>query len=268
MKFITLSILLFTSSQSFSTDLDSKLAEEYALYAMMASNAYLDGERSYFPIERLGWIRVDQKARPTNKNSYSPKFLGKLFSNLQFDIWEHQYSNKTVISFKGSDEKIDWLTNLPPTPISVQYKSAKKKVKKYLKKHKNKREVILTGHSLGGGLALSVSLWLGLDAVVFNSTPRMYDGFGDRNKPANRIAIYQEGDVLQKLRKIYPKFYNLVSHTDKTKNIDVIQTNFEYENLSQHRADFLAEGILRCSKGNPEFQEIANSLPINIECDF
>lgn len=268
---IVIIICTFSSYTKAAENLTPELAEKYALYAMMSSNAYHDKNRTYFPIEKLGWQRVDRKGRPTDKNSYSPKWLGKIFSNLQYDIWENKNSNTTVIAFKGTDEKIDWFTGNLGAGISIQYKSAKKHVRKYIKKHR-KRTIILTGHSLGGGLAISVSLWLPnkLKAVVFNPSPRLYDGFGDHNQVGERIAIYQNGDILNKLSNIYPKFYNLVQLKDKTRNIDVIKTNFTYdESQSKHQADLLAEGILRCATNNPDYVKLANELTTTkIECNF
>ena len=57
-----------------SVDLDNALAAEYALYAMMSSNAYLKEDRTYFPIEDLGWMRVD-----LNGKSYNRKLI---YSNI------------------------------------------------------------------------------------------------------------------------------------------------------------------------------------------
>jgi hypothetical protein len=245
------------------TPLPKNEAAKYALYAMMSSNAYLNTKRTYFPIEELGWIRVDLDGKPTDKNSYSPKTLfGRLLSNLQFDIWEHQESNKTVISFKGTDEKIDWIVSNSWIGPSVPYKSAKKHVKEYIEKNP-KRTVVATGHSLGGGLALSVSLWLGIDAYAFNSSPRVYDGWGDHNEPATRKAIYQENEVLSKVRSFWPKFFEVMDERD------IFQTNFDYKGVSDHRADYLAEGLLRCSSNDQELVELGKRIsPVKVECNL
>ncbi len=94
--------------------LDASAAQAYALYAMMASNAYLDkGDRTYFPIDQLGWVRVDIEGKQmdidgkiADENSYTPSSkAGKVLSNMQYDIWEHEERPLTVISFKGTDEK-------------------------------------------------------------------------------------------------------------------------------------------------------------------
>ncbi len=181
--FITLIYLTLGSLAQASepTPFTKDMANKIAIYAMMASNAYAnDASKTHFPVEALGWEKVDLKGNPVaeGKNSYTPKtFVGGVFSNLQFDIWEDTKSKKTIIAFKGTKEKIDWVTGNLAIGISIPYKSAKKHVKEYLASHSD-RTVSLTGHSLGGGLALSVSFWEGVDAIVFNSSPRIYDGLG------------------------------------------------------------------------------------------
>ncbi len=261
MKSMIVMILLLTSSNALAIDLDSKAAEKYALYAMMASNSYLKEGRTYFPVEDLGWIRVDLDGNPTSNNSYSPSWFGRLFSNLQYDIWVNKQSNMAVISFKGTDEKIDWVDGNLAIVVSIPYKSAKKHVKDYIKEHPG-QQVVLTGHSLGGGLALSVSLWEGIDAYVFNTSPRVFDGLENHASPAARKAIYQEGDILQKIRGVSPKFLDTIPEKD------VIKTNFKYGNESNHRADLLAEGILRCATDNPDLVKLANKIPKQVECNY
>ncbi len=261
MKNLILILVFLASSSALAVDLDTKASEKYALYAMMASNAYLKKDRTYFPIEDLGWVRVDLDGNPTSENSYSPSWLGRIFSNLQYDIWVNREKNMTVISFKGTDEKIDWIDGNLAFGISIPYKSAKKHVKNYLEKYPD-QQVVLTGHSFGGGLALSVSLWKGIDAYVFNSSPRVFDGIKNNSSTAIRKTIYQEGDILQKLRQVYPKFLEIIPEKD------IIKTNFEFGKESNHRADLLAEGILRCAIGDSELAKLALKIPNKVKCNF
>ncbi len=241
--------------------LPKELAKDYAVYAMMASNAYLDPNRTYFKLDGLGWEKVDLEGNPTKRNSYSPSWIGKIFSNLQYDIWESTNSNKTVISFKGTDEKIDWTTNFWIGP-SVAYKSAKKHVKKYQEKNPE-RDVVVVGHSLGGGLAISVSLWLGVDAYAFNSSPRVFDGWGDNSEEATRKAIFQEKEILSILRSLWPKFHEVMNEED------IYQTSFDFNGVNRHRIDYLAEGILRCSDNDEHLRELARSIEtVNVTCNL
>jgi hypothetical protein len=117
----------------------------------------------------------------------------------------------------------------------------------------------VTGHSLGGGLALSVSFWEGVDAVVFNTSPRVFDGLENQNKPAQRLAVFQEKDILQKVRRHYPKFLA------KIKPEQMVETHFDYAGRSAHRSDLLAEGLLACSTDAGQ-QELAASVKLTVGC--
>ena len=185
--------------------------------------------------------------------------MEKIFSNLQFDIWESVDKPITIFSFKGTDERIDWFTGNLAIGFSVPYKSAKKHVKKYMDKHPG-REIILTGHSLGGGIALSVSLWLGKDAYVFDPSPRVFDGLKNANEPAIRKIIYQKGDVLNSIRKYYPKFIK------KIPSEDIIRSEFDFQGESNHRGDLLAEGLLKCAVNIKGYVEIAKLIGRKIDC--
>lgn len=262
--FLTLIYLTLSSlSQASETMTFTKdLANEIAIYAMMASNAYVnDKSKTHFPIEALGWKKVDLEGNPVaeDKNSYtSTTWIEKFLSNLQFDIWEDTKSNRTIIAFKGTDEPLDIFTNINLSPISIPHLCAKKLVKIYLDSHTD-RTLSLTGHSLGGSLALSVSLRKGIDTIIFNSSPRAHDGRKNSNEPAYRLAVFQEGDTLQNIRKWYPKFLA------KIKPEQIVETHFNYLDGNPHRSDLLAEGILSCAT-KPDLQEIAKKMKLVVKC--
>ena len=242
--------------------LTRELANEGVIYSMIASNAYVDDPMKVrFPLEELGWNKVDLNGNPVpdGKNSYTPKTLiGKIFSNLQYDIWEDSRSNKTIIAFKGSEEVFDWINGNLSIGLSTPYKSAKKHVLKYISKHP-KRKVSVTGHSLGGGIALSVSLWEGVDAVAFNTSPRLFDGMMNANAPAVRLVFFQEGEILQKIRKKHLKFLK------KIRPDQIVETNFEYPGGTSHRIDLLAEGLLACAT-DPDLFNILKLIKNPVPC--
>ena len=130
----------------FTTD----LANDLVLYALMSSNAYAgDDEKIYFPMEKLGWRKVDLNgdAVPPSANSYRPKTpAGDFFSNLQFDIWEDSNSRKTVFAFKGTKEPIDWVTGDLMIGVSIPYKSAKKHVRAYMNAHPERLYAVSRGY--------------------------------------------------------------------------------------------------------------------------
>jgi Lipase (class 3) len=244
--------------------LNVELANAYAIHAMMSSNAYVGNEdRIYFPLEELGWRKIDLSGKPIarDKNSYEPRTIwGKIFSNLQFDIWVHQASSETIVAFKGTEGIMDWLAANLSIGVSIPYKSAKKQLRGLIE-NKQHRRLSLTGHSLGGGVALSVSVWEGIDAIVFNTSPRIFDGSENKNEPAIRKAIFQEGDILENIRKFHPKF------KQKVQANDIIQTSFDYGGRNEHRADLLAEGILRCANAE-QLVAMAKKLPVKVRCHF
>ncbi len=259
---IALSASITHAESSETKPFTKAVASEVAIYSMMASNAYAnDLQKTHFPIEALGWKKVDLKGNPVpeTQNSYTSKtFVGSIFSNLQFDIWEDSNSNKTIIAFNGTKEKIDWVTGNLAIGISIPYKSAKKHVREYIDAHPD-RKVSVTGHSLGGGLALSVSFWEGVDAIVFNTSPRIYDGIKNANASASRLTVFQQGEILQKIRKWYPKFLN------KIKPDQIVETNFNYPGGTSHRSDLLAEGLLSCST-EPDLQKVAKEMHLSVSC--
>ena len=67
---------------------------------------------------------------------------------------------------------------------------------------------------------------------------------------------------MQKLRQVYPKFLEIIPEKD------IIKTNFEFGKESNHRADLLAEGILRCAIGDSELAKLALKIPNKVKCNF
>lgn len=258
-------ILIIQSTNSIATGatpLTVSLADELVLYAMMSSNTYVDEkERQFFPIEKLGWRKVDLEGKivQPGANSYEPKsIVGHALSSLQFDIWEEESSNRTVFAFKGTDELSDWLMGNMIIGISIAYKSAKKHVREYKTMHPG-RSVTVTGHSLGGGLALSVSAWEGDDAFVFNTSPRIFDGMREIKKRARRIALFQKDEILQDLRKVYPKFLSMFGASE------IVESQFDYGGRELHRIDLLAEGLIACSSA-PNMRNFRAGRNLSVRC--
>lgn len=263
---LLLTLFLLMQSNSYGQlkyqPLTTSLADRVAIYAMMASNAYVrNDDHDLFDLEALGWKKVDTNGRTISNrtNSYSPKTtLGSIFSNLQYDIWEDLSSAESVIAFKGTDEWLDWPVSNLSAPLSVSYKSAKKHVAAYLTRHHD-RKVVITGHSLGGGIALSVSLWLGVPAFAFNPSPRVFDGIKNTARDAERLVIFQHSDVLENFRRAHPTFARKVSYEQ------VIETQFSYGNRDAHRSDLMAEGLLACAE-KPSLREFARNRGLTVAC--
>jgi pimeloyl-ACP methyl ester carboxylesterase len=218
---------------------------------MLSSNSYHNADRVKFAVQELGWIQVDRNGKSTSK----PTYIGKA-SGLAYDIFEKKDTNETIIAFRGTDNKKDYLTaNLAPWPFSIQYAAARKVVRLYLEGNPTKK-LTVTGHSLGGGLALSASVRLGVDAVVFDSSPRIFDGKGDKHEPATRVMIYEAGEILERVRKIWPKIYTAVPREN------IFKGSFDFGGVSKHRSDYLALGLLRLgAEVDPSLVGVLKLLP-------
>ena len=95
-----------------------------------------------------------------------------------------------VISYRGSDDGVDWLTN---GGLSIsQERQAAQIAAQYINQGLN---VTFTGHSLGGGLAATMAVWFNRPAIVFDPAPTqavvtdlfvvnsVIDLLGDANAP-------------------------------------------------------------------------------------
>ncbi|MDO8932841.1 MAG: hypothetical protein Q7U97_10640 [Rhodocyclaceae bacterium] len=241
MKILLVVLFGFFSNHVFAQDADASfdpptlsaaVAARYAIYAMVSSNAYHNPDRKTFAVEKLGWVQVDGNGKKTG----SPTRIRK--SGLAYDIFEKQDSNEVIFAFRGTDSKEDYLTaNLAIWPFSLQYTQAKKYFAAYLKSHPEKK-VTVTGHSLGGGLALSMSVRYGVDAVVFDSSPRIFDGLGDKHLPASRILVYEGGEILAVARKVWRKIFEAVPREN------IYKASFDFGGANRHRSDHLARGLL------------------------
>lgn len=225
-------IAAFFHPYSLSQDVTAETASKYAIYAMVASNSYHKNDRVHFPVEQLGWIQVDLNGKPTSEPTR------KFKSGLAYDIFEKNASDEVIFAYRGTDSKHDYFTSsLTIPPFNIQYIQARKQFLEYKEKNPTKK-ITVTGHSLGGGLALSMSVRFGVDAVVFDSSPRVFDGVHNKHLPASRVAVYEDGEILVKARKYWHKFSEVVADND------VYKANFDFGKINKHRCDYLALNLL------------------------
>ncbi len=223
----------------------AEVAGGIAVYAMMSANAYKKKSgRVRFKLKKLGWEQVNLDGEPTDKPTKVHKVSG-----LAYNIYEKVGTNKVVFAFRGTDSTRDYLlANLSFPPFNIQYRQARKAIKKYLLENSNKN-VVATGHSLGGGLALSVSVHHGIKAFTFDPSPRIFDGLGNMHEPAERIIVYQKGEILKLARKLWKKDNEVVER----KNVYECNYPDVFNGNSKHRGDLLAKGLLlEGATTNPE----------------
>lgn len=114
--------------------------------------------------------------------------------------------HRTVLAFSGSDEGVDWVNNFEQGAglASAQYGEAAAFADKY-KQNGDGRDVILTGHSLGGGLASYASIKTDLPATAVNSAPLALNHLGFNPADALRITqYYVPGEALSVVNKANP----------------------------------------------------------------
>lgn len=233
-----------------------EVAGRVAAYAMLSSNAYHKSDRVRFAVEKMGWIQVDSDGNPT----MAPTRVHPI-SGLAYDIFEKKGSNEVVFAFRGTDSRGDYLTaNLAVPPFNFQYRQARKDFAAYIGRNSDKH-VVVTGHSLGGGLALSVSVHYGVTAITFDPSPRVFDGAGDFHEPAERMIVYQAGEILEAFREHWRKVSDVVASKD------IYACSFEFAaGASSHRSDYLALGLLTLgAKHDPALQLVLDAVPARAE---
>lgn len=112
---------------------------------------------------------------------------------------------RVIVAFSGSDEGKDWGDNVKQGLglSTAQYGEAVDFANKW--KASDGNNVILTGHSLGGGLASYASIKTDLHATAVNSAPLALDHLGLNPLDALRITqYYVPGEALSVLNKANP----------------------------------------------------------------
>jgi len=163
----------------------AELARRHFVHAAMANNTYRAPlEKPVFAIP--DWHRVQ-----------SLQSRSGLLIDVYADAARLADSREVVVAYRGTDAASarDWRNNLalrePP-----QYREAYRHLKALRTDHPGAK-VTATGHSLGGGIALNMSMrFEGVDAVVFNPSPRIHFGATSPDFDNYRASIYEVGEML------------------------------------------------------------------------
>ncbi|WP_421352316.1 YqiA/YcfP family alpha/beta fold hydrolase [Aeromonas sp. 604443] len=246
--------------------INSEIAKKSVLYSMMACNSYHNADRLYFDLSTLGWKQLTSDGMPVSMTKPNSKYNASTpptvsySSGLAYDIYEQENTNNIIIAYRGTDEKKDYLTaNFSVPPFNTQYKQAISDFESYINKNPDKN-IVVTGHSLGGGLALCISVRFGIKAFVFDSSPRIFDGIENKNEPAERYSIFESGEVLSYIRGIWIKYLNIVPQEN------IYRCDFRFgSTFEQHRSDYLALGLLKLSiHDEPSLKLIYDNLDKSI----
>ena len=211
-------------------------AIEGAPYALLANNAYATaGTRFQLP---AGW----QSLKQGNEH----RQIG-----LQYELFGWQESGQTqrlTLAFRGTDELIDWWHG---AITGTQYQQALA-ITAGIRKQYPGLPLVVTGHSLGGGLALHVSMLMEqVSAYAFNPSPIT------RNpaKPMkNRRVVYWEyDDPLHYGRRLLMQVP------------DAVFWKFDFVKRDGHKSEVLAKGLLMLAALNND--EYAQTLVRNCDID-
>jgi hypothetical protein len=206
------------------------VANKAFIYALMASNSYDDAAQFIIP----GWNRI--------RRYESGKGFGA-------DIWENEEKTDVVIAFRGTNflQPSDWIFGNFNVFWKGQYKESEEIVEKISSEFRGKK-ITATGHSLGGGLALHSSLYLGgVDAVVINASPRIFKSVEYENNKNYRLVLSENGEVLNMLRKRWPSLRKV--------NFDGPYDDFNFLSdfsVIEHGSYYIARGLtaVAASTGN------------------
>ncbi len=200
-------------------------AVEGAAYALLASNAYDDREQPQFALP-AGWQEVTRSAE----------------GDLQYSLFELQRDGslqKVVIAFRGTDSDRDWWTG---NITGEQYEQAAQIVRDVRTRYPG-TPIVATGHSLGGGLALHVSMrYAGISAYAFNPSPLVRQ---PQTVHANRRVIYWEANDLLHWGR-----------WAMAKTPGAVYWRFSFVNGNGHKSLVLAKGLLMLGAlMNPELAD-------------
>ena len=130
--------------------------QEYALLSLYVYNAENDAENR--PSTPQGWSLLENK---------DGNFLG-----FSYGVFRNTASGEVVLAYTGTNEGIDWLSNVPAGIGILPSPQIAAAAKAYVDaKAAYGPNITLSGHSLGGGLASVMAVWFNRPAVVFDEGP-------------------------------------------------------------------------------------------------
>ena len=220
-------------------------ARDYFVFSIMASNVYRDLNSPYYVIP--DWKLIDRRESD---------------SGLTIDVYKSLVFPRFSVVYRGTDfkEKNDWATNFAIVNPN-QYREAYQHLKGFVA-DKSQAEIYVTGHSLGGGIALNMAQRIeGVSAVAFNSSPRAF--FRPDSSIRNpMVHIYETGEILGPLNRSWLRL--------RAPRIDPVKFNYldflwwTVSPLREHSMYLLSRGLLLTAI-EAESEEAKRTFVSNVE---
>jgi pimeloyl-ACP methyl ester carboxylesterase len=251
-------------------DNSKKFAEASFIYSITAFDAYeyhfKSKEHIPFPSPEI-WTEAQPPKFDENTGFYAKSWI-RLKANGEKEL---------IVAYRGTEfsEWADWSRgNLFFTSfgfIDNQYEQsivyAKECVDYLTNTGTEVTDIILVGHSLGGGLAQYAQRFVdGSRAVVFDPSPnkgRLYSFFYiNSTNPSNSLRVYEDGEILQYLR--WPLDPDYVY--DKSPNGSGIKTRwidtYAWKPFAQHDMQDLSTSLIKiaAAAGNDNALDIIKQL--------
>jgi hypothetical protein len=183
---------------------DAATAHKTLPYATMSRAAY--GEYRQTDIPSPGYAsHVDWKTALQQGGASKKMIENYEKAGFSAAIYKSESAKEIVIAYRGSEgnplssSEPDWMTNRrarvvgdPSSKLEEQYVAAASLAAR-VKLQNPEYKVVLTGHSLGGGLASYAGSWTGAEVVTFNAAGNPYSARGNNR---NQTNIVVPGDVV------------------------------------------------------------------------
>jgi hypothetical protein len=166
--------------------------------------------------------------------------------------------DEAVLAFRGTDDPRDWLHNFRLT--DEQAVEGERVFREFAGKYRRDgvERISVTGHSLGGGLALRMSfLPEGVPATVFHWAPSSPPRDG-RGTGASRLCVWENNEILEFVRAVTEKRPALTWEGTRP-----IRANFSHDRTDrQHKMEPLARSlVLAAAPYDEALAGVARNLP-------